>query len=91
MAAAFAISPAVTMCDGHSVASSSEAADIVRQHAIAHCSLIASMLFRRLEQVESSDDAERLALEFRAWAAREGLLLTRPIHAPTAAQPSLPQ
>lgn len=88
---AFTIRPAVHMQNGHPVTSSSEAADIVRQHATAHCSLIASMLFRRLEQVELSDEAQRLALEFRAWAAREGLLLTHPIQAPIAAQPSLPQ
>lgn len=86
---AFAISPAVQLRDGHSVTSSSEAAAIVRRHATAHCSLIASALFRRLEQVESSEEAHRLALEFRAWAAREGLLLTRPMTTPIAARPSL--
>lgn len=86
---AFAIRPAVQLRDGHLVTSSSEAADIVRRHATDHCSLAASILFRRLEEVESSDEAQRLGLDFRAWAAREGLLLTRPPRAPIAAQ--LPQ
>jgi hypothetical protein len=85
---AFAISPAVQLRDGHAVASSSEAADIVRRHAMDHCSLAASILLRRLEDVDSSEEAQRLALEFRAWAAREGLLLTRPIKTPVAAQSS---
>lgn len=76
--AAFAIRPAVHMRDGHSIESSLEAAALVRHHAIAHCSLVASDLYRRLEAIDSEDDAERLALEFRAWAAREGLLLNRP-------------
>jgi hypothetical protein len=48
---------------------------------MAHCSLTAAALCRRLEQIENSDDAQSLALEFRAWAGREGLLLTHPIRA----------
>jgi hypothetical protein len=84
---AFAIRPAVQLSDGHSVASSSEAAAIVRRHATDHCSLAASILLRVLEQVDSSEEAQRLALEFRAWAAREGLLLTRPIKMSTGARP----
>ena len=75
---AFAIRPAVHLRDGHAIASLPEAAAILRQFAVAHCSLAASMLFRRIERIESSDEARTLALEFRAWAAREGLLLTRP-------------
>jgi hypothetical protein len=66
------------MRDGHSIGSSMEAAAVVRNHAMAHCSLVASDLCRRLEAIETSDEAQRLALEFRAWAAREGLLLSRP-------------
>jgi 23S rRNA U2552 (ribose-2'-O)-methylase RlmE/FtsJ len=66
------------MRDGHSIGSSLEAAAVVRSHAMAHCSLVASDLYRRLETIESADEAQRLALEFRAWAAREGLLLDRP-------------
>lgn len=88
---AFAICPAVPLRDGHSVSSLPEAAHIVRQHATAHCSLVSSALLRRLEQVDSSEDAQRAALEFRAWAAREGLLLTRPPRKPIAARPSLPR
>jgi hypothetical protein len=68
----------VHLRDGHAVGSSSEAAAIVRKHAIAHCSLAASVLVRRLERIETPDEAQGLALEFRAWAAREGLLLTHP-------------
>jgi hypothetical protein len=75
---AFAIRPAVQLRDGHSVASSAEAVAVVRGYALAHCSLTASVLLRRLEAIESADEAQRLALEFRAWAAREGLLLNRP-------------
>jgi hypothetical protein len=86
---AFAICPAVRLSDGHSITSSAEAADIVRRHATDHCSLIASILCRRLEQVESSDEAQCLALDFRAWAAREGLLLSPPPRTPIAARPSL--
>jgi hypothetical protein len=78
----------VQLSDGHSIASSSEAAEVVRGHAMAHCSLIASDLCRRLEAIESLEEAQRLALEFRAWAAREGLLLSRPRNAPIAARPS---
>ncbi len=85
---AFAIRPAVPLRDGHSVTSSSEAAAVVRRHAMHHCSLAASILLRSLEDVDSSEQAQRLALEFRAWAAREGLLLTRPIKVATAARPS---
>lgn len=87
----FAIRPAVQLRDGHSVTSSSEAADVVRRHAMDHCSLAASILVRRLEEVGSPDDAQRLALDFRAWAAREGLLLTRPPRTPIDARPSLHQ
>lgn len=75
---AFAIRPPVQLRDGHSIASSSEAAALVRGHAIAHCSLAASVLLRRLEAIETSAEAQSLALEFRAWAAREGLLLKLP-------------
>lgn len=75
---AFAIRPPVHMRDGHSIASSSEAAAIVRNHAMTHCSLVASDLYRRLDAIENVGEAQRLALEFRAWAAREGLLLGRP-------------
>jgi hypothetical protein len=75
---AFAIRPPVHLRDGHSIMSLPEAAAIVRQHAVAHGSLVASALFRRLERIETSDEARSLALEFRAWAAREGLLLTHP-------------
>jgi hypothetical protein len=78
---AFAICPPVHLRDGHAITSSSEAADLVRQHAMAHCSLNASVLVRRLEGIESPDEAQALALEFRAWAAREGLLLMRPLRA----------
>lgn len=85
---AFAIRPAVRLRDGHAVESSLEAAEIVRRHAMNHCSLAASVLVRRLEEARSPDEAQQLALEFRAWAAREGLLLTRP---PIAAQPALHQ
>jgi hypothetical protein len=45
-----------------------------------HCSLAASVLVRRLEDAQSPDEAQQLALEFRAWAAREGLLLTPPAY-----------
>jgi len=75
---AFAIRPPVQLQDGHSIVSSSEAAALVRNHAMAHCSLSASVLLRRLEAIETADEAQRLALDFRAWAAREGLLLNRP-------------
>jgi hypothetical protein len=71
----FAIRPPVHLRDGHAVGSSSEAAAVVREHAMAHCSLAASVLVRRLERIETPDEAQGLALEFRAWAAREGLLL----------------
>jgi hypothetical protein len=84
---AFAIRPPVQLRDGHSIASSSEAAAVVRGYAMLHCSLIASDLCRRLEAIESSDEAQRLALEFRAWAAREGLLLSRPRKGAIAARP----
>jgi hypothetical protein len=87
---AFAIRPAVLLRDGYSVTSSSEAADIVRQHATAHCSLIAAALLRRLERLDSSEDAQGRALEFRAWAAREGLLLQRPIDGPAIGARPLP-
>lgn len=76
-----AIRPPVQLRDGHSVASLPEAAALVRKHAMAHCSLSAATLCRRLEQIENSDDPQALGLEFRAWAAREGLLLTHPIRA----------
>ena len=76
--AAFVIRPPVHMRDGHSIKSSLEAAALVREHAMVHCSLVASDLYRRLEAIDSEDEAECLALEFRAWAAREGLLLNRP-------------
>jgi hypothetical protein len=79
--AVLAIRPPVRLRDGHSVASLPEAAALVRRHAMAHCSLTAAALCRRLEQIENSDDAQSLALEFRAWAGREGLLLTHPIRA----------
>jgi hypothetical protein len=82
---AFAIRPTVHLSDGHSVASSSEAAAVVRGYALTHCSLTASVLLRRLEAIESAAEAQKLALEFRAWAAREGLLLSRP---PKAGRPS---
>lgn len=75
--AAFVIRPPVHMRDGHSITSSLEAAALVRNHAMVHCSLVASDLYRRLEAIDSEDEAKRLALEFRAWAAREGLLLNR--------------
>lgn len=75
---AFAIRPPVYMRDGHPIGSSLEAAAVVRDHAVTHCSLSASDLYRRLEAIESAEEAQRLALEFRAWAAREGLLLDRP-------------
>jgi hypothetical protein len=75
---AFAIRPPVQLRDGYAVTSVPEAAAIVRQHAVEHCSLTASALFRRIELIETSDEARSLALEFRAWAAREGLLLTHP-------------
>jgi hypothetical protein len=75
---AFAIRPPVQMRDGHWIGSSSEAATVVRSHAMAHCSLVASDLCRRLEAIDTTEEAQRLALEFRAWAAREGLLLSRP-------------
>lgn len=75
---AFSIHPPVHLTEGRPVASSSEAAAVVRRHAIAHCSLAASVLFRRLERIDSPDEAQRVALDFRAWAAREGLLLTHP-------------
>lgn len=88
---AFAIRPAVPLHDGHSISSLAEAAQIVRQHATAHCSLVSSALLRRIEQVDSSEDAQRAALEFRAWAAREGLLLTCPPRTPIAVRPLLPQ
>lgn len=88
---AFAIRPPVQLRDGHAVGSSSEAAEIVRRHAVDHCSLAASILLRSLEDVASSEEAQRLALEFRAWAAREGLLLTRPIKLSTGARPSQPR
>ncbi len=81
--AIFAISPPVHLNDGHAIATSSEAAAIVRRHAMAHCSLSAATLLRRLEHIEHQQpedaaEAQRLALEFRAWAAREGLLLKSP-------------
>lgn len=85
---AFAILPPVHLRDGYSVASSSEAAAIVRGYATSHCSLAASVLLRRLEAIETSDEAQRLGLEFRAWAAREGLLLSRPQSRAIAAGPS---
>lgn len=75
---AFAIHPPVQLRDGQAISSVPEAAAVVRQHAMKHCSLAASALFRRLELIETSDEARSLALEFRAWAAREGILLTHP-------------
>jgi hypothetical protein len=75
---AFAILPPVQLRDGHAIASVPEAAAVVHRHAMEHCSLAAAALFRRLEQIETSDEAQSLALEFRAWARREGLLLTHP-------------
>jgi hypothetical protein len=84
---AFSIRPAVHMKHGHAIASSSEAAAVVRDHATAHCSLAASDLCRRLEALESADEAQRLALEFRAWAAREGLLLDLPPKPATDVRP----
>jgi hypothetical protein len=84
---AFSIRPSVQMKNGRAVVSSSEAAALVRDHAMAHCSLSASDLYRRLEAIETADDAQRLALEFRAWAAREGLLLDIPNKAATGVRP----
>ena len=75
---AFAIRPPVYLRDGDPVASSVDAAALVRRHATASCNLTASVLCRRLEDIKTEEEAEQLALEFRAWAAREGLLLTRP-------------
>ncbi|MGD9923771.1 MAG: hypothetical protein AB7V13_20365 [Pseudorhodoplanes sp.] len=75
---ASAIRPPVHLRDGHAVESLADAATVVRRHATAHCSLAAAALFRRLERMETADEAQFLALEFRAWAAREGLLLTHP-------------
>jgi hypothetical protein len=83
----FAIRPPVHLRDGHAIDSLTEAAALVRDHATAHCSLVASDLCRRLETIETLDEAQRLALEFRAWAAREGLLLSRPRKAAIAARP----
>lgn len=85
---AFALRPPVHLRDGHAVASSSDAADILRGYATSHCSLTASVLLRRLEAIETSDEAQRLGLEFRAWAAREGLLLTQPPSRSIAAAPA---
>jgi hypothetical protein len=84
---AFAIRPPVQLNDGYAVESSSDAAAVVRGYASTHCSLAASVLLRRLEAIESADEAQRLALEFRAWAAREGLLLSRPPKTAMAARP----
>jgi hypothetical protein len=81
----FAIRPPVHLRDGHAIASSTEAARLVRDHAMTHCSLTASVLARRLERIETADEAQKLALEFRAWADREGLLLTRPLKRATVA------
>ncbi len=79
---AFAFRPPVHLRDGHAIGSLSEAARVVRAHAMSHCSLTAAALLRRMESSRSEDEAQTLALEFRSWAAREGLLLTRPAPGP---------
>ncbi len=77
---AFVIRPPVHLHDGRAIDTSSDAAAIVRQHAMTHCSLATSVLAWQMETIETADEAQALALQFRAWASREGLLMTRPLH-----------
>ena len=74
----FAIRPPVHLRNGQQIGSTSDAASIVKRHAMSHCSLVAATLLHRIEGIETGDEAASISLEFRSWAAREGLLLTKP-------------
>lgn len=75
---ALAIRPPVYLRDGRPVSSLADAESIVRRHAVSHCSLTAAALLRQIESVRSAEEVQAISLEFRAWAAHEGLLLKRP-------------
>lgn len=89
--ATFAIRPPVYLRDGRPISRLSDAETIVRHHALSHCSLRAAALLRQIESTHSAEEAQAIGLEFRAWAAHEGLLLKRPCgtRSPPAATSSI--
>lgn len=60
------------------IRSVAEAADALRQHAIAGHSEEAGRVLQRLERAATPEQAEQAGADFRAWAKRTGLFLTPP-------------